>query len=1203
MARLACEPAGSEPTDPTRQGWWIMKTTKGSLRRAALAAALALLACCALASSSASAAPTVALGAPPVLASVLSAAHASKPAPPAVGSGVNCAAGAKPSECPWYDTPTIFVHGYGLEIPFTPTYAVSCSTYWGKTEGALARLALAGEQRSAEKRIPEMVTVGYYSTDYNCSANIGEDAPGGCCRLQRGFQDHDTSIAVLGYELRRFIWRRYGSRPVNIVAHSMGGLITRTAFSAGEYNGLEAGPECPTLCLTQPEHIKLSKAGSTPNIGHVVTLGTPHEGITPPISLGPGWEASGEMVAGSEFMRWLGGQSYRSPAGTTWTAIGVGGTFGGDGVVAEGSALVLDGTAGSFNPDLRVDYWEGQGYNHLNENEGTEGWPSDSACEGDPSSSGALPACFNVKFAQGGSTAFTENSNGTFPGIRKMVMYGLEGSLPPPTPAPSITGVSPPPGGYRGLVGGLPFQIHGHALGAFQGERGEAYYVELEDNGTRWGGPGTANPLQCRPVILAQSNQLIECQAPTSPRLTDGSTATVQIVTGDGSSGQFRFAVEGTVPTIEPTVESFTPARAPVGAQVTINGKHFGSSQLATSAVTMLDCYRVNGNTTCSRWGNGALREEHTLTIDSWSDEHIFVTVPSGAAPGSFDEVTVITAAGSSYPRGFEVLAPPPAAPTVTAIAPTFGYTNGGTPVTITGTNLKGASAVRFGSVAASSFRIVSETEIEADSPPNSSGSVDVTVTTAGGTSATSAADQFLYITQPPPPTSGTVYVGLHDQYFAYEGPASTATGAGAWNYTTCNYAGWSGNTMIMSGVWTSQPDSSEAWAAGVGTTNSTMWWTAGIGVLQPETNYAVYADVDTCNASTTSAWYTLAGNDGQRSFAAGDTGQMNMDINQATSSGYVYLGTENTGYAGVTVALVNGGANQRVGAADIKLVPLGGGPSAPVVGSISPSSGETSGGNSVTISGTGLANASAVYFGSTRATITSDGQSSITATAPAESAGTVDVTVTAAGLTSAVSASDRYTYLNPPPAHPTGVYIGLRDNYGASGGPQVTLTGETGLWHQTTCSAGGWTGAFDSFEPSTGAWSILNDNSEWWAYGKSNPTTATVWWTAGMGILSPDAEYKIYADVDSCNASTSSAYYTIGGEDGEASFSNASGVQTVRVDQETATGYVYLGTETTSETRGITVALVNGGADQLVGASDIKLLRVASCIHLPCPF
>ncbi|CAO0837954.1 IPT/TIG domain-containing protein OS=Streptomyces microflavus OX=1919 GN=Smic_87380 PE=4 SV=1 [Streptomyces microflavus] len=84
--------------------------------------------------------------------------------------------------------------------------------------------------------------------------------------------------------------------------------------------------------------------------------------------------------------------------------------------------------------------------------------------------------------------------------------------------------------------------------------------------------------------------------------------------------------------------------------------------------------------------------------------------------------------------------------PVVTGISPSSGPTAGGTAVTITGTDLTGATAVAFGSDPAASFTVDSDTQITATTPPGTPGTVDVTVTTAGGTSTVSAADQFTYI-------------------------------------------------------------------------------------------------------------------------------------------------------------------------------------------------------------------------------------------------------------------------------------------------------------------------------------------------------------------------------------------------------------------------------------------------------------------------
>jgi IgA Peptidase M64/IPT/TIG domain len=84
-------------------------------------------------------------------------------------------------------------------------------------------------------------------------------------------------------------------------------------------------------------------------------------------------------------------------------------------------------------------------------------------------------------------------------------------------------------------------------------------------------------------------------------------------------------------------------------------------------------------------------------------------------------------------------------APTVTGINPTNGPAAGGTSVIITGTGFTGATGVGFGVTGASSVSVDSDTQITAISP-SGSGTVDITVITPAGTSATSSADQFTYM-------------------------------------------------------------------------------------------------------------------------------------------------------------------------------------------------------------------------------------------------------------------------------------------------------------------------------------------------------------------------------------------------------------------------------------------------------------------------
>jgi hypothetical protein len=113
---------------------------------------------------------------------------------------------------------------------------------------------------------------------------------------------------------------------------------------------------------------------------------------------------------------------------------------------------------------------------------------------------------------------------------------------------------------------------------------------------------------------------------------------------------------------------------------------------------------------------------------------------------------------------------------------------------------------------------------------------------------------------------------------------------------------------------------------------------------------------------------------------------------------------------------LVNGSRNTGVPGSYLFTVRPGGGPLAPIirptVTAVQPASGPTSGGTTVTITGSNFTGAIDVYFGLTRASsFTVNSASKITARSPAHVAGTVDVRVVTATANSAPVAADRFTY------------------------------------------------------------------------------------------------------------------------------------------------------------------------------------------------
>jgi hypothetical protein len=113
---------------------------------------------------------------------------------------------------------------------------------------------------------------------------------------------------------------------------------------------------------------------------------------------------------------------------------------------------------------------------------------------------------------------------------------------------------------------------------------------------------------------------------------------------------------------------------------------------------------------------------------------------------------TSVAAGSTSYTA-------PSSAPTITRVNPASGPSPGGTSVTITGTGFLSGTTVKFGAVAAAQVTVSSPTSIIATSPAGS-GAVDVTVSNANGTSATSTADKFTYI-PPPQVTSVSPNIGL----------------------------------------------------------------------------------------------------------------------------------------------------------------------------------------------------------------------------------------------------------------------------------------------------------------------------------------------------------------------------------------------------------------------------------------------------------
>jgi len=196
------------------------------------------------------------------------------------------------------------------------------------------------------------------------------------------------------------------------------------------------------------------------------------------------------------------------------------------------------------------------------------------------------------------------------------------------------------------------------------------------------------------------------------------------------------------------------------------------------------------------------------------SATQITVVAPAGTA-GTAVDVQVTTPAGTSaivaadkYSYGI---------PTITLLTPGAGTAAGGTSVVITGTNLTGATVVKFGTVDATSYIVNSTTQITAVAPAGTSGStVDVTVTTPAGTSADTLADNYSYGA----PTITAVSPGAGA---AAGGTTVTITGTGFSGVNAATGVAFGGGTHYATGVVLSENGHTITCVSPSGTSGSTV--------------------------------------------------------------------------------------------------------------------------------------------------------------------------------------------------------------------------------------------------------------------------------------------------------------------------------------------------------------------------------------------
>lgn len=166
-----------------------------------------------------------------------------------------------------------------------------------------------------------------------------------------------------------------------------------------------------------------------------------------------------------------------------------------------------------------------------------------------------------------------------------------------------------------------------------------------------------------------------------------------------------------------------------------VSGLSMASGPLSGGGTLTISGNDLTGATGVSFGGTAA-------PILSGSDDTIAVTVPAAGSAGARN-VTVTTPGGTSMQTATYTYV---AAPTVTSMSPESGPVAGGTTVTLTGTDLTGATTAIGGNQVATTSHTA--TSLTFTTPAAQAGPTVVTVTTPGGSAA---AGTFTYLAPRPP--------------------------------------------------------------------------------------------------------------------------------------------------------------------------------------------------------------------------------------------------------------------------------------------------------------------------------------------------------------------------------------------------------------------------------------------------------------------
>jgi hypothetical protein len=427
------------------------------------------------------------------------------------------------------------------------------------------------------------------------------------------------------------------------------------------------------------------------------------------------------------------------------------------------------------------------------------------------------------------------------------------------------------------------------------------------------------------------------------------------IVLGTADGNGHISSATFTVTAQAPSISSFTPTSGPVGTTVDIHGSNL-----------------------C-----GAIPKFNGTQANSWtlglSDSEVQAWVPDGATTGP---ISVTTPGGTATSSGSFTFIPPPS---ISSFTPGSGPV--GTTVMITGTNLTGATSVKFNGSAAS-FTVNSATSITATVPSGATTGA-IWVTTPGGTATT--AGYLFVVTVPPPPTISS--------FSPTSGPAGASVDIQGTNLTGATSVKFNG-TADPSFVVNSPTDITAHVPAGattgpisVTTPGGTGTSTTSFPVTVPPTisSFAPTSGPVRTSVSITGSNFTGASSVTFNGAAASYT------VNSPTSITATVPAATTTGPIAVTTA----GGTVTSSSSYTMILP-------PKITSFSPTSGHT--GQQVRLTGSNLSGATSVKLGTTAAKFTVGSSTSITATVPTIAPGSYKWSVTTPAGTATCTGSFHVT-------------------------------------------------------------------------------------------------------------------------------------------------------------------------------------------------